>query len=100
MRPVWTGYYRLGGAGFAAAAFDIGAQQSSEALNNFRMDGGEVGCFRGINGEVVELERRERSEIGAMGLEPTSSTEEVMRAVAGATPEQMLKLKQGKIILE
>lgn len=32
--------------------------------------------------------------IGAMGLAPETSKEDLMKAVAGATPEQMIKLKE------
>jgi hypothetical protein len=32
--------------------------------------------------------------VGALGLEPTASADEIMKAVAGATPEQLIKLKE------
>jgi hypothetical protein len=40
--------------------------------------------------------------IGALGLAPETSKEDLMKAVAGATPEQMIKLKEveAKLILD
>jgi len=40
--------------------------------------------------------------IGALGLTPDASTNDIMRAVAGATPEQLLKLKEveAKLIID
>jgi hypothetical protein len=32
--------------------------------------------------------------VGALGLEPTATSDEIMKAVAGATPEQLIKLKE------
>lgn len=40
--------------------------------------------------------------IGALGLAPDSSSDDVMKAIAGATPEQLLKIKEveAKLILD
>ena len=40
--------------------------------------------------------------VGALGLSPTASSDDIMKAVAGATPEQLLKLKEveAKLIID
>ena len=65
-----------------------GAQEAAEALHNLRVDGREICFFGRVSDEIVELKRRQRGEIRALGFEPLARRRGGWTPAAGAGPEK------------